>query len=76
MWIISSKGSPSPRMRSATMVTVDKSTLSSFTGTAGGRSKAARKPWGLSRPMSFKVASNVIAMRTFRPVLMLRRSQS
>src|SRR5437762_6399655 len=63
MWTISSRGSPRPRIRSAAVVTVDRSTLSSFTGTVGGRSKAARKPCGLSRPMSFKVASNVIAMR-------------
>src|SRR5437868_1870081 len=57
----SSGGSPRPTIRSAAVVTVDRSTLSSLTGPAGGRSKAARKPRGLSRPMSFKVASNVIA---------------
>jgi hypothetical protein len=44
--MISSSGSPSPRIKSAAVVTVE---FSNFTGTVGGRSKAARKPRGLSR---------------------------
>src|SRR3954452_8791546 len=63
--MISSRGEPSPRVRAAALVTVGGSTLSSFTGMVGGRSKAARKPWGLSRPMSLSVASKVMAMKGF-----------
>src|SRR5947208_14728279 len=63
MWTISSGGSPSPRTRSAAVVTVDRSTLSGLTGTVGGRYKAVRRPCGLWGPMSFKVASKVMAMR-------------
>src|SRR6266542_2060925 len=62
MWTISCRGSPRPRTKSAAVVTVDRSTLSGLTGTVGGRSNAVRKPCGLWRPMSFKVASKVIAM--------------
>src|SRR5260370_1716906 len=63
--MISCRGSPRPRITSAAVVTVERSTLRSFTGDDGGRSKAARKPSGLSRPMSFRVASKVMAMGGF-----------
>jgi hypothetical protein len=49
--------------RSADLVTVERSTLSKLTCKTGGLSNVDRKPAGLSRPISFKVASNVMAMR-------------
>src|SRR4051812_40383852 len=62
MWRTSRTGFPRPSTRSAAVVTVESSTLSTVTGNFVGASNSVTKESGSAWPMSLSVASNLVVM--------------